>query len=133
MIKVVFKNMYDDIYGSKEYTYRDYEGVSVGDIVVVNTKGGYSIAKVTKTDIVDFRYKIEDLQSIEKIIISQKELEEKQKEEYEKQEKLNKFINETKRKTLLDKLKTYNDNKEYSEFLDTLSLEELEKLNQMII
>ena len=54
MVKVQFKNNYENVYGGKEYTYNDYENAAVGDIVAVKTQSGYQIAKDSQIDITDY-------------------------------------------------------------------------------
>ena len=46
MIRVVFKLNKQNGFDNTSFVYADYEGVLVGDIVVVNTRYGYAVAKV---------------------------------------------------------------------------------------
>ena len=101
MIKVIFKltkqTGYDD---SQEFVYADYEGATVGDIVAVNTRYGYAIAKVVKTDCYDENFSNGRLATVECVIDSQKDREVKEKAQKEKLEK----IEAIKRKLLLKRI-----------------------------
>lgn len=88
MIKVVFKDAYNDVYKTQEYTYQDYEGAAVGDIVVVNTRNGYAIAKITQIDVEDYNYDVAKLSKVVKIIISQKEIEEARQAEIKRKQEI---------------------------------------------
>lgn len=132
MIKVQFKSNYEKAFTEREYTYKDFDGVKVGDIVVVDTRSGYAIARVSQVDVFDFSFDLSQLKSIVKIIITKEEMDAKQKEIREKQEKMNAFVKEATRKVLLERLKQFNDSKEYTDFLETLETDELEKLYNML-
>ena len=101
MIKVIFKltkqTGYDD---SQEFVYADYEGATVGDIVAVNTRYGYAIAKVVKTDCYDENFSNGRLATVECVIDSQKDREAKEKAQREKLEK----IEAIKRRLLLKRI-----------------------------
>lgn len=132
MVNVVFKNAYNDCYGTKCYTYKDFEGVEVGDIVAVNTTNGLAIAKVVQTDILSLDCDISNLKTIEKIIKTQKDIQEQQEKERQKQLKLIEIVENARRTALLNELKALNRNTKYINVLDDLSTEELEKLYRMI-
>lgn len=132
MIKVQFKSNYEKAFTEREYTYKDFDGVKVGDIVVVDTRSGYAIARVSQVDVFDFSFDLSQLKSVVKIIITKEEMDAKQKEIREKQEKMNAFVKEATRKVLLERLKQFNDSKEYTDFLETLETDELEKLYNML-
>ena len=56
MIKVVFKLSKQKGFDTDEFTYKSYIGNEVGDIIVVNTRYGYAIAKVVAIDIYDSQF-----------------------------------------------------------------------------
>ena len=85
MISVVFKNGYNNSFGGKEYTYKDYENAEVGDIVAVNTCNGLGVAQVTRINIFSFEIDEDKLKTVEKIIKSAKEQAEEVKTKYEKE------------------------------------------------
>lgn len=127
MINVVFKNGYNNTFGGKEYVYKDYDNAEVGDIVAVNTCNGLAIAKVTKTDIFSFEIDEDNLKTVEKVVKSAKEQAEEFKAKYEKTQKIKAFIKDAKRQLILKELKELGKSTE-ADFLDTLSLEDLENM-----
>lgn len=76
MIKVVFKNKgmgYDE---DNKYTFSSKGFVvdlAVGDVVVVNTRYGFALAKVVEVDVVDSRFKEEDLATVFSIVQREEE------------------------------------------------------------
>ena len=95
MISVKFKEKYSDSWSTKEYFYEDYEGVEVGDIVLVDTINGIALAKVSQISLfndTDFK-----LRKVIKIIITQKEENEKKEEELKRQTRLKEIKDEIKR------------------------------------
>ena len=128
MIKVQFKNNYENVFGGKEYTYKDFEGIEVGDIVVANTSCGFAIARVTQIDVEDYRIDFDRLASIEKIILTQKDIEKKEKEKYEKRKAMVQFVRDAKRKILTEQLANFAEEKNNKELLNSLENEDLEKL-----
>ncbi len=133
MIKVRFKNNYENSYNGKEYTYKDYENAAVGDIVVVNTAYGYGVAKVSQIDIVDFNINPNILKSVAKVIKTQAEIDQEEKAEYDKKILINKFISDTKKNTLIKLLSDYaQEDSEYLKMLKTLTLEELERIYDLL-
>ena len=95
MISVKFKEQYSDSWSVKEYFYEDYEGVEIGDIVLVDTINGIALAKVSQIDLfndTDFK-----LRKVIKIIITQKEENEKREEELKRQARLKEIKDEIKR------------------------------------
>ena len=132
MIKVKFKNTYEDTYNGREYYYKDFDGVQVGDIVVVNTRSGYAIAKVSEINCTNLVGDTSRLATIEKIIITQKELDEKEQLEREKQIRINDFVNEAKRKALLGHLSGFTTDENFLKELASLSLVELETISKLL-
>ena len=95
MISVKFKEQYSDSWSVKEYFYEDYEGVEIGDIVLVDTINGIALAKVSQISLfndTDFK-----LRKVIKIIITQKEENEKREEELKRQARLKEIKDEIKR------------------------------------
>lgn len=133
MVKVRFKNSYDCGCSTKEYLYQDYEGAEIGDIVAVNTSNGLAIAKVTQIDVIDFNYDINKIKTVVKVIISKKELEEKQKQEYEKRLKIMQFLDEAKRKTFIEQLSTYTEDKETKDLFNKMTNAELESVYKALL
>jgi hypothetical protein len=133
MIKVVFKNAYENEFGDREYCYKDYDNAKVGDIVVVNTCRGYAIAKVTETDVVDINWDEDDLKTVEKVIKTKEELDAEEKAIYEKRKQLQLFAKEARKVVILNELKALNlATPDGQKLLDSLSLDELEKLYNSI-
>lgn len=128
MIKVQFKNNYENIYEGKEYTYNNYDNAAVGDIVVVNTQKGFAIAKVSQIDIIDYNINPDRLAYVEKVIVTQKQLDEKQKEEYDKQLKIARFLENAKRKIIIEQLSNYTDDNEIKDLFTKLNNSELESV-----
>lgn len=101
MIKVVFKKNKEIGFDNLEFVYANYEGINVDDIVVVNTRYGYGIAKVTAIDVNDERFKEDELATVKCIIEGKAEREAKETrkkiiEGLIKQVKRNKIMNEIK-------------------------------------
>lgn len=132
MIKVQFKNNYENIYSGKEYTYKDYEGAEVGDIVVVNTNCGYAIARVSQVNVINYDINIDMLSTVEKIIITQKEIEERAKVKYERIKQLKEIAKAARRKALIDNLTDYISTEELSKIKD-LTEEELIKIQKFMM
>lgn len=104
MIKVQFKNNYENTYGGKEYTYKDYEGAAIGDIVVVNTSSGYAIARVSQVGIIDYNYDANRLKTVVKTVITQKEIEEARIAEAKKQAEIEAITAKLRKAYLIDAL-----------------------------
>lgn len=104
MIKVQFKNNYENTYGGKEYTYKDYEGAAIGDIVVVNTSSGYAIARVSQVGIIDYNYDVNRLKTVVKTVITQKEIEEARIAEAKKQAEIEAITAKLRKAYLIDTL-----------------------------
>lgn len=92
-IKVVFKLNKNEGYDSMKFVYAGYEGVEVNDIVVVNTRYGYAIAKVTDVDIVDDKYDETNLATVKRVIESA----EIQRQEQAKKDAYNQLVQKIKR------------------------------------
>ena len=131
MISVVFKNGYNNSFGGKEYTYKDYENAEVGDIVAVNTCNGLGVAQVTRINIFSFEIDEDKLKTVEKIIKSAKEQAEEVKTKYEKEMQMRAFVKTARKVTLLNELRAVGGATQYA-FLDSLTLEELEVLYKKI-
>jgi len=132
MVKVQFKNTYENIYNGREYYYKDFDGVEIGDIVVVNTRSGYAIARVSDINCTNFVGDTDRLATIEKIVITKKELDEKEQLEKEKQIRINNFVNEAKRKALLGHLSDFTTDENFLKELASLSLVELETISNLL-
>ena len=122
MISVKLKEQYSDSWSIKEYFYEDYEGVEVGDIVLVDTVNGIALAKVSQTDLfndTDFK-----LRKVIKVIITQKEENEKKEKELKRQARLKEIKNEIKRAEFNKRLESLGLTDLVNEIKD-FSLEEL--------
>lgn len=128
MIKVQFKNCYSNKYEGKSYAYQDYEDAAVGDIVVVNTINGYAIAKVIEINVTNYYTDLKQLSTVEKVIITDKEIKQKEKEAYEKKVKINDFIQRAKRTNLMNKLTEIAETNEERELLKSLDEDILERM-----
>ena len=133
MVKVQFKNNYENVYGGKEYTYNDYKNAAVGDIVVVNTQSGYAIAKVSQIDITDYKINPDKLAFVEKVIVTQKELDEKEKADYEKHLKIARCLENAKRKAVIEQLSNYAEDQETKDLLAKLTNSELESIYKALL
>ena len=132
MIKVQFKNNYENNYMGKEYTYKDYSNAEVGDIVVANTQSGYAVARVSQVNIIDTNIDLNRLNTIEKVIVTKKEIDEKAKQEYDKKLKINQFVVEAKRKCLLGYLSDFTTDENLLKDLTSFSTEELETISKLL-
>ena len=122
MISVKFKEQYSDSWSIKEYFYEDYEGVEVGDIVLVDTVNGIALAKVSQIDLfndTDFK-----LRKVIKVIITQKEENEKKEKELKRQARLKEIKDEIKRAEFNKRLESLGLTDLVKEIKD-FSLEEL--------
>ena len=93
MIRVVFKLNKQVGYDKMSFVYADYEGVSVGDIVVVNTRYGYAIAQVVEIGCYDETYDSESLATVKCIVEGKAERDAIQA----RKDKLNALVKEVKR------------------------------------
>ena len=101
MIKVIFKEDRKDEFNGLEYTYKDYEGVQVGDIVAVDTRYGYAIAKVTQINVVDTNFINEQLKEVKVVVQSVEEM----KKELEKKQKYNELVQKIRKDKLIAEIK----------------------------
>lgn len=93
-IRVIFKMSKSEGYDeNNKFTYLGYEGVEVNDIVVVNTRYGYAIAKVVEVDVTDDRFDENNLATIKEVIETAKE----QKEKQNRKDELNTLVKKIKR------------------------------------
>lgn len=104
MLKVQFKNNYENIYSGKEYTYKDYENAAIGDIVVVNTNCGYAIARVSKVNVLDCDYDTNKLKSVVKVIVTQQEIEREKEAKARKQAEIEAVTAKLRKAYLIDAL-----------------------------
>lgn len=104
MLKVQFKNNYENIYSGKEYTYKDYENAAIGDIVVVNTNCGYAIARVSKVNVLDCDYDTNKLKSVAKVIVTQQEIEREKEAKARKQAEIEAVTAKLRKAYLIDAL-----------------------------
>lgn len=129
MIKVQFKKQYENKFEDREYFYNERkvydEGdeVQVGDIVVVNTRYGYGIARVSQINVDNYEFEGE-LSHIELIIKRQKDIEKERQEQIELNQKLNKIVKECKRKQILNSLVNILNAEDYK-VVEALSYEDL--------
>lgn len=93
MIKVVFKLNKEVGFGDQPFVYADYEGVSVGDIVAVNTRYGYAIAKVVEVGCYDETFNSKSLATVKCIIEDKAERDAIQA----RKDKLNELVKRVKR------------------------------------
>ena len=121
MIKVVFKNDREEGYGLTEFTYSNYPNAQVNDIVVVNTRYGFAIAKVVKIDIEDERFSSNNLATVYKVIKSADEI----KQEIEKIEKIEKLKQKIKRNKMLKHIEAAGIDEEEMELIKELTDDEL--------
>lgn len=70
IIRVVFKLNKQVGYDNIGFDYKGYENAEVGDIVVVDTRYGYGIAKVVAIDIKDSQFAESDLREVKTIVES---------------------------------------------------------------
>lgn len=92
-IRVVFKlNKSEGYDENNTFTYAGYDGVEVNDIVVVNTRYGYAIAKVVEVDVND-NFNEDNLATVEKVIESA----EMQRKEQAKRDAYNQLVQKIKR------------------------------------
>lgn len=131
MIKVQFKNNYQDTYGGNEYTYNNFAGVEVGDIVVVNTNSGFAIAKVSQVDITDLRYDEDMLKDVECIVKTNKQIEKEKEETIKMHTQLQSIVRNAHRKSLLDQLKLVTSEEDYK-VLEQLDYDRLIKVAKVI-
>ena len=91
-IRVAFKLNKSEGYDNNTFTYVGYDGVEVNDIVVVNTRYGYAIAKVVEVDVND-DFNEDNLATVEKVI----ETAEYQRKEQAKKDAYNQLVQKIKR------------------------------------
>lgn len=124
MIKVVFKKDRENGFGTQEFIYSDFEGVNVDDIVAVETRYGYAIAKVTATNITDERFINTNLAKVVCIVEGLQEREAKAKKA--------RYIAEMKEKVkiarLYQELEKYFDKEACEEIKAKLNTKEIEDL-----
>ena len=101
MIKVIFKEDRKDEFNGLEYTYKDYEGAQVGDIVAVDTRYGYAIAKVTQINVIDTNFINEQLKEVKVVVQSVEEM----KKELEKKQKYNELVQKIRKDKLIEEIK----------------------------
>ena len=128
MIKVQFKNTYNNTYEGKEYTYQNKLGVAKGDIVVVNTANGFAIAKVSQVDVEDFTIDESKLKTIHSIVKTNYEIELEAKVAIEKRRKMRALAEKIKKEQLISALSLCAGSTEDVAFLRTLDVSELQDI-----
>lgn len=133
MIKVQFKLSFENNYSVKEYTYNDYEGVQVGDVVLADTTFGIALAKVTEIDVIDNCSDTKQIKSIITIVMKAQELIDFEAQKELQTQRLNEFVAQTKRKILIDKLVAMAENQsETKGDLEQLSTRQLQNVYDKI-
>ena len=127
MIKVIFKEDRKDEFNGLEYTYKDYEGAQVGDIVAVDTRYGYAIAKVTQINVVDTKFVDEQLKEVKTIVCSIDEM----KKEQEKRQKYNELVLKIRKDKLITEIKTLL-NEEELKMVENMTYTDLKKLYEAV-
>lgn len=128
MIKVIFKMEKSLSYGAQEFTYADYKGAEVGDIVVVNTRYGYAIAKVVELNVEDLRFDETNLATVEKVIKSKAD----QDAEIAIINAKRQLVEKIRKEKILNCLKSYDFDKEDKELIENMNSRELEALYKEI-
>lgn len=126
MIKVVFKDRYGK-YENTEYTYKNFEDIAVGDEVVVNTRYGLALAKVTQVNVTDTNFTEDKLKEVHMIVYSAEKRKQDEIAAYEKAEKRRQIAREAKRGMLLSQLKGFLTEEVYKE-IEKMTLDEIEAL-----
>lgn len=126
MIKVVFKDRYGK-YENTEYTYKNFENIAVGDEVVVNTRYGLALAKVTQVNVTDTNFTEDKLKEVHMIVYSAEKRKQDEIAAYEKAEKRRQIAREAKRGMLLSQLKGFLTEEVYKE-IEKMTLDEIEAL-----
>lgn len=107
MIKVVFKKERGN-YGTDEFTYKNYEGVEIDDEVLVETRYGLALAKVTQVDVEDDRFSEENLvKSVVSIVLTAKAKREKEEAERKRKQELERIKRNIKRARMTRELMEY--------------------------
>lgn len=130
LIKVVFKKSKEKGYEEQKFTYRSIQKVEVNDIVVVETRYGLAIAKVVEVDVTDSMFSEDNLKSVFTILIKEKDRLAKEEEKRIREAQIQTFVDSIRRnriKTALENAKGERLNIEESEFINTLTDEELNK------
>lgn len=127
MIKVIFKEDRKNEFNGLEYTYKDYEGVQVGDIVAVDTRYGYAIAKVTQINVVDTKFVDEQLKEVKTIVYSIDEM----KKEQEKRQKYKELVLKIRRDKIITEIKTLL-NEEELKMVENMTYTDLMKLYEAV-
>lgn len=129
-IKVVFKlskaSGYDE---DNKFTYAGYEGVEVNDIVVVNTRYGYAIAKVVEVDVEDERFSEENLATVKEVV----ETAETQRAEQEKKDSYNRLVKKIKREQMETALLTLTKDAAEQDLIKGMSEQDLKTFYNAIM
>ena len=129
MIKVVFKLNKQNDYDTTPFTYADYSGIEINDIVVVETRYGYAIAKVVEVNVNDNRFNEENLANVKIIIESAAEQREKQ-DRIRRQKDL---ITRIHRGKILDMLSKMSFEEEDTNIINTMTDNELDQFYNELI
>ena len=127
MIKVVFKETYGK-YGNDEFTYANFEGIAVGDEVLVNTRYGLALAKVTQIDVKDNRFDEDNLATVVQIVETARARELKEEEKREKERIRAKIAAEARRTKLLKDLRDMVNAEDFEKYVVNMTTGELEEL-----
>lgn len=128
MIRVVFKKEKNLEYGQDKFTYADYQNAEIGDVVVVNTRYGYAIAKVVEVNIEDERFNEDNLATVEKVIKSNAEYKAEQMKALERKNLIKRF----RRKKILEELFRLDFNQHDKDLIAEMVEEDLEGLYKEI-
>ena len=121
MVRVVFKLNKQSGYDGVQFTYADYEGVSVGDIVVVNTRYGYAIAKVTDINYYDETFDTGSLATIKCIVEGKAERE----AEKARKDRIVELVKEVKRNQIAKTISSLGLGSESEELIKSMNEDEL--------
>lgn len=121
MIRVVFKSNKQNGFDYTSFVYADYEGISVGDIVVVNTRYGYAVAKVVEVGCYDETYANGSLATVKCIIEGKAERDAIQA----RKDKLNALVKEVKRNQVAKAIGALGLGAESEDLIKSMSEDEL--------
>ena len=122
MIKVVFKLNKQNGYDTSSFTYADYINAEVDDIVVVETRYGYAIAKVTEINVNDNRFDEDSLAQIKTVVKSAAE----QRNEQKRLNRQKNLITRMRRTKILDALTKMNFEENDKNIINTMTDKELD-------
>ena len=121
MIRVVFKLNKQNGFDNTSFVYADYEGISIGDIVVVNTRYGYAVAQVVEIGCYDETYDSSSLATVKCIIEGKAERDAIQA----RKDKLNALVKEVKRNQVAKAIGALGLGTESEDLIKSMSEDEL--------